>query len=138
VIYDLMCGAGHAFEGWFDSPGQYRAQREDGGLTCPMCGSDEIQRRPHASALGRQERRGEPAPYPVFKQQLSAALHEVAAFVRANSEDVGERFADEARAIHQRQAPVRSIRGEASADEERALREEGIPFVKIPVPEYDA
>jgi hypothetical protein len=142
VIYDLSCAVGHAFEGWFDSPEQYRAQLEAGELSCPVCGTEQIEKRPHASALGSQERRGEPQTYPVLPQVVREvmrdALREIASVVRANSEDVGDRFADEARAIHREEAPARSIRGAASAEDERALREEGVPFVKIPVPDYDA
>ncbi len=138
VIYDLSCAGGHHFEGWFESAEDFAAQLQAAQLSCPVCGSDDLRKQPHASArvAGRQET----AVQNLAEMQLKVreTLQQLAAHVRANSEDVGGDFPSEARRIHQGEAPARSIRGSASDQEERELRDEGVPFMKVPLPEPDA
>lgn len=142
VIYDLLCDSGHAFEGWFDSPEDFASQCQRELVECPSCGSLAVVRRPHASALARRSSAAESieAATGLAGQhaRLREALHQAAAAIRAQAEDVGERFADEARKIHRGDVEPRSILGTATDREETALRDEGVPFVKIPMPKHDA
>lgn len=61
-------------------------------------------------------------------------LHRALATIARQAENVGERFPEEARRIHYDEAPARSIRGVASADETLELLEEGILVLPAPVP----
>jgi len=138
VIYNLCCALGHAYEGWFDSSEQFTEQHEAGSLECPLCGCPDVEKKPHASAIARGQGGGEPPTYPVLQQQVRAVMQRIASVVRANTEDVGERFVTEARAIHSGEVPPRAIRGQASAEDERELRDEGVPVVRVYLPDYDA
>lgn len=146
-VLDLGCRHGHVFEGWFASEDDYRDQRERGLLECPVCGDQAVEKRLSAPYVqtrrtedagaregGREEAGGgtpaESVPA-LTPQQQGRLLRALRAWVR-DSEDVGERFAAEARAIHQGEAPARSIRGVATPDEALALVEEGVPILPLP------
>ncbi|MBV8502269.1 MAG: DUF1178 family protein [Paucibacter sp.] len=118
IVLNLQCAAGHAFEGWFGSAEDCDAQQARGLLSCPVCANGEVKRMPSAPRI----QVGAPAPDP---RQLLRQL-------RSQSEDVGERFAEEARRIHHGKAPERAIRGQASLDETRDLLEEGIAVLPLP------
>ena len=125
-VLDLVCAHGHVFEGWFASEDDYRQQRERGLVECPVCGDRAIDKRlsaPYVQTRGASES--------VEAQQLAHALRRLRAWVR-EAEDVGERFADEARAMHEGLAPARRIRGRASLAEAAELWEEGIPVLPLP------
>ncbi|MCZ7564296.1 MAG: DUF1178 family protein [Burkholderiales bacterium] len=152
IVFELICDGLHRFEGWFASGAAFERQASDALIACPVCGSAEVRRVPSAK-VSRPRVDGQPtgrngtrtpeaqpgaAPRPVRSaagQQIS-----LAAFidhVLANSEDVGERFAEEARRIHHAEAVKRSIRGQASREETEALLEEGIPVLPLPIPPKD-
>lgn len=129
VIYDLVCAEGHRFEGWFGQAADFGAQKADGLLSCPHCGSSEISKLPTASRI-RTQRHSKPA-------ELSAetALERLQRLVTEQFEDVGDRFPEEARRIHYGEAEARDIRGTATAEEARELLEEGVsvlPFQTDP------
>ena len=135
IVFDLLCANGHAFEGWFASGAEFDRQREAHLVTCPVCDGAHVERRP--SAKVRVAKAPVETPKAVsasgeaiagLSPQLLAKLREV---VR-NTEDVGERFPEEARKIHYDEAPARSIRGKASREEAEALTEEGIDFSQLP------
>ena len=138
IIFDLLCGNGHAFEGWFASGAEFDRQKEARLVSCPVCDGSDIERRPSAKVRVARAPAAKPAPAPVtaargeaiagLPAELLAKLREV---VR-NTEDVGERFPEEARKIHYDEAPPRSIRGQASREEAEALAEEGIDFSQLP------
>lgn len=135
-IFDLQCGAGHRFEGWFASAEEFSTQRAQGLVGCPSCGAQEIQRVPSATRfnVGAQA----PAamaeagqdPHALAQKLYSRMLDAIL----TRSEDVGSEFPAEARRIHYKEAPDRMIRGEASRDEHEALLDEGIPVVSLPLP----
>lgn len=131
-VFDLACATGHEFEGWFDSGEAFESQQARGLVECPMCGSASVTRRPSAPRLNLS------ATESVAPEQRARALQqvwrEIARHIRDNTEDVGERFAEEARRIHYREAPARGIRGVATPDESVALAEEGIEVVALPMP----
>jgi len=131
-VFDLCCEANHQFEGWFASQGQFEAQLRDGLVGCPMCGSLGIQRLPSAPRLnlGAGAR---PAPDDgPDPGQAQAMFLQAARQIVASTEDVGERFAEEARRIHYKEAAQRGIRGVASRAEARELIEEGVKVVPFP------
>lgn len=141
LVVDLHCDQGHAFEGWFASGDELLRQQQAGLLGCPVCGSHAVQRRPSATRLNVSGAKGAgesvmepPTQQAVEGQALQAAYLQVVRQVLSQTENVGERFADEARRIHHGDAPERAIRGQATAEERAELREEGIDTLALPVP----
>ena len=151
-VLDLRCGAGHAFEGWFASEDDYVKQREGGQLDCPVCGNAEVVRLPsaprlnlsgarapaHASAPTRApEPAGGLAPPPTTEVAVHGnAAHrfvEAVAELLKNTQDVGARFAEEARRIHYGETEAKAIRGQATPEERAALADEGIEVFTLPV-----
>ena len=135
-VLDLACANDHRFEGWFASDDDEAAQRQRGLLACPLCGDAEIRRLPSAPRLNLG------ASPPAEKQAvaLPAADDLQAQWMRAvrhmleHTEDVGERFADEARRIHYGEVARRGIRGQATRGDAEALRDEGIEVMSLPLP----
>lgn len=135
IILDLVCDAGHRFEGWFPSSESFEHQLRSRSVGCPHCDSHRIERLPAAPNILRRERRqdqGRPQPEPLG---IETVLDRLAALA-ADAEDVGRRFAEEARRIHHEEAEPRPIRGLASPDETRELLEEGIPVLPLPPKRY--
>jgi hypothetical protein len=137
-VIDLRCQSGHRFEGWFAGDEDFLDQNGRGLIECPLCADKVIVRLPSAPRLnlsGAQEPVVPTPPAPADESTtVQARWMHVVRQVIANTEDVGERFADEARRIHYGEAEERAIRGQASADEREALREEGIEVHPLPVP----
>ena len=138
-VLNLQCGHAHAFEGWFASEEDFQGQLERGLVECPLCGDTGVHKMPSAPRLNLGA--SEPAA-PVARQdvataptaQLQAAWLQLVQKVMANTEDVGERFAEEARKIHYGESEERGIRGQASKEETQALLEEGISVLPLPIP----
>lgn len=145
-VFDLGCAQGHVFEGWFASEDDYAQQRQRALLTCPMCGDGQVEKKLSAPRLNLRSAAHEPhaapgsAPEPAqapdaTEQQMHAAYLHVMREWMAKTEDVGQRFASEARAMHLGDVPERAIRGQASAQEAQELAEEGIQVLRIGIPE---
>ena len=147
-VLDLLCPMDHAFEGWFASEEDFLAQQQRHLVQCPMCGSGEVRKALSAPRLNL--RAGSDAPPMTEKPgtqevvnavpgrgspALQAAWLELARKVIASTEDVGERFASEARRMHREEAPERAIRGKASAQETAELLEEGIVVFPLLLPD---
>jgi hypothetical protein len=137
-VIDLRCQSGHRFEGWFGSDDDFLDQNGRGLIECPLCADKVIVRLPSAPRLNLSGAAEPAAPVAVPAADDTAALQarwlQMARHVLANTEDVGERFAEEARRIHYGESVERAIRGQASADEREALRDEGIEVHPLPVP----
>jgi hypothetical protein len=155
-VLNLQCSHQHAFEGWFASEDDFQSQLGRGLVTCPLCGDPAVQKMPSAPRLNFGAVAEAPATAsPSHELSVPAALpagpvHEVMAaagspaaqaeflkalrHVLANTEDVGQRFADEARAIHYGDAEQRNIRGQVSRGEAIELIEEGIEVMPLPLP----
>lgn len=141
IIFDLKCAAqGHVFEGWFGSSADYEAQQARGLLSCPVCGAHEVGKAvmaPAVSAKGNQARAGSGDLLAGDPEQVKAMMAVLAAEqkrILAQSEHVGERFADEARAIHLGEADERAIHGRATREEAESLADEGIAVAPLPFP----
>jgi len=148
IVYELICAEEHRFEGWFASPEAFEHQRDSALLACPICSSASVARLPSARI-----RRGSPGgevesapassgakPAPAAPAGAPAATVTLAGFidhVLRNTEDVGARFAEEARRIHHEEAPRRGIRGTANREDAEALADEGIAVFPLPIPSPD-
>lgn len=139
-VLNLSCNHDHVFEGWFASEADFQDQATRGVVECPLCSSPQVHRLPSAPRLnlsGARERAA-PGPAPADPPREQAALQarwmQAVSHVLQNTEDVGERFPDEARRIHYGEAPNRGIRGQASAAERAELADEGIEVMPLPVP----
>jgi len=135
-VLNLRCAHDHRFEGWFASDDDWLRQREQGLVECPMCADTMIERLPSAPHIARLSGTDEAPP----KQEVVRPTEAQALWLRAvrhvieNTEDVGERFAEEARRIHYGEVESRGIRGQASSEESAALAAEGIEVVPLPMP----
>lgn len=139
-VIDLRCGNGHAFEGWFASEEDFLQQNGRGLVECPLCADRAVTRMPSAPRLnlsGAREPGPAPAAAPPEPQaaDLQAAWMAAVRHLMAHTEDVGARFAEEARRIHYGETPQRGIRGQTSPEERAALADEGIEVMSIPVPQ---
>src|SRR5260221_8824030 len=135
IVYDLICSNGHAFEGWFDSRAEFGRQKDLGQVSCPVCDASDVERRPAAKVRVAKARPPAPAPPAATHDAIAGIAPELLTKLREvvrNTEDVGERFPEEARKIHYDEAPARSIRGKATREEADALTEEGIDFSQLP------
>ncbi|MDQ0510472.1 DUF1178 family protein [Ancylobacter amanitiformis] len=162
ILYRLHCAQDHDFESWFRDSTAYDGQKARGLVTCPVCGSAEVDKAIMAPALGRGTRKreveaappadassaaaaappepvaAEPSAQPVAlmserEQQLRAMLRAVRAHVTAHSDYVGDEFARLARRMHEGEEEQRAIHGEATPDEVRALVEDEIEVLPLPV-----
>lgn len=135
IVYNLACDNAHRFEGWFASAEDFDAQSSDGRVSCPVCGSIEIARQPSAPYVSTHcPQPAEDPAQPVSAEAIELMRRKFLEHVISKSEDVGQRFPEEARRIHYKEAPVRSIRGQASRREVDELRDEGIEVLSIPGP----
>ena len=124
-VFDLQCEHGHVFEGWFSSHSDFDTQRERGLISCPLCDSKSIDKKLSAPATR------DPGNAPMSPDMQAAMLKQLREVLR-QTENVGERFATEARRIHHGDAPERPIRGVATQQERQSLAEEGIAVAPIP------
>ena len=134
-IVDLKCDAGHRFEGWYETSTEYETIREDGDLTCPLCGSASIERLLSTGAI--KTTKTEARQKTSIPLQLQQQLAKVVQHVRQTHEDVGDQFADKAIAMSRGEEQVRPIHGQSDAEGERRMTEEGVGFVKLPIPDIE-
>lgn len=127
IRYNLRCDNDHSFDSWFASSGAYDTLRAAGQIACPTCGNTNIQKALMAPSVTAEDR-----PLSTPRTEPEKAIAQMRAEIEANSEHVGLRFAEEARAMHDGTAPKRQIHGEAKAEEARALIEDGVPVVPLP------
>jgi hypothetical protein len=142
-VLNLRCAHEHTFEGWFGSEGDFQSQLSRGLVECPLCSDREISKMPSAPRLSMSRSRdlaepsGHDGAQPVSpeavtlqKMWMRAVQH-----VLSHTDDVGVRFAEEARRMHYGEAEERAIRGRATPDERQALQDEGIDVLALPLPE---
>lgn len=134
IRFSLTCDNGHGFDGWFSSNADFDMQVDRSLVQCPECGSPHVSKSLMAPAVANSSRRAGKTALAMSPQQKEAMtkLKELVQTLKANSEDVGERFPEEARRIHYGEAEARGIFGRASTDEARTLIEEGIGVAPLP------
>jgi hypothetical protein len=140
-VLDLKCSHDHRFEGWFASTEEFESQLSRKLVACPVCSSTQVSRMPSAPRLnlssGRSEEGGPPSATKGPEHTAQATQARALRFVREileRTENVGDRFAEEARRMHYDEAPARNIRGVATPEDAHALLEEGIDVMPLPVP----
>lgn len=126
IRYNLRCDKGHEFDGWFRSSDGFQAMLGAGQVQCTHCGSAKVEKTLMAPAVPSR------APLSQAQNPVEQALEKLRKHVEQNSDYVGLRFAEEARAIHEGRAPSRAIHGEARPDEARNLIEDGVPVTPLP------
>jgi hypothetical protein len=147
VIYNLLCKKKHSFEGWFPSFEDFQTQADKKLISCPTCGTTKVEKVPHACAVHVKKeqppappaKKNVPAPAaPPTAAEFKEMLLRVHHYVKENFEDVGPRFAEEAKQIHKGEAAERPIHGTATISEVKELAEEGVPCMPLPKPELDS
>jgi hypothetical protein len=151
IAFDLICApAGHRFEGWFASSAEYDRQLGADLLCCPLCGTSSVGKAVMAPHVGRK---GNQLPalssnaevqetvavsnQPELPQEIERAIAELGklqAKMLEKSDWVGNKFAEEARAIHYGEQANRIIHGEATPEEAQALFDEGVSVAPLPLP----
>jgi hypothetical protein len=156
-VLNLQCAHQHDFEGWFGSEDDFQSQLARGLVECPLCGDRQVTKQLTAPRLNLSTSRGErdvslpkgevtapsaastPAPAQevtsMSPAQVQAAWLQAVQHVMANTEDVGQRFAEEARKMHYGESEERGIRGQATPEQTRDLLEEGISVMPLPIPD---
>jgi hypothetical protein len=147
IVFNLGCESGHRFEGWFASAEDFDRQQARGMLECPVCGVKSVSRLPSAprlnlGATAMMEPAGDSnSPTPAGNDEPASRARMVAAQLAfyqhlrqmlERSDDVGERFAEEARRIHYKETPERQIHGVATREETVELIEEGVAVLPLP------
>ena len=154
IKYALGCAEGHAFESWFPDSAAYEKQRKRGLVACPECNSTEVdkaimapavvggERAAGAVAIGLDEidaqidrRRRVEAGHLFFgrRRQAREFFTRMRREIEANTDDVGSKFPQVARAIHLGEEPERAIRGRATLEEARSLAEDGVGVFPLPM-----
>jgi hypothetical protein len=134
IVFDLRCAPqGHVFEAWFGSTADYVAQQARGLVSCPICGAAEVEKAPMAPQVGARANRSD-APSPQAMKTMLAEMASLQKKLLETSDNVGDRFSDEARAIHLGEAEARAIHGRASRADAEGLIEDGIPVSPLPFP----
>lgn len=140
IKYALACDRGHEFESWFPGAAAYDQQARRGLVACPECGSNKVAKAIMAPAVvgaARPKAPPDDAPAPVAlldkrQRALRDAVRALRSEIEANTDDVGRKFAEVARAMHAGETPERAIRGQATTGEVEALLEEGVGVLPIP------
>jgi len=136
IRYALHCAGGHDFDGWFSDSRAYDAQRKRGFVLCPQCGSTKVEKAIMAPAiLGAERPPAESNTEPLTddkRRRLREAVAQIRREIEKNTDDVGPRFPEVARAIHYGDEPERAVRGRASTAEAKALIDEGVGIMPMP------
>lgn len=145
-VLDLQCVHQHVFEGWFGSEDDFASQLERGLVSCPLCGDQRIEKKLSAPRLNLRTGKGDTAPtdaprtvtmsnHPAYAElaELQARMLKAMREIVANTEDVGQGFAEQARAMHHGEMERRNIRGQATPETALELIEEGVDVMPLPL-----
>lgn len=136
IRYSLICEKDHQFDSWFQSADAFDKLQSAAMVTCAVCGGTDVRKSVMAPRIGKATdtnvAKVEDRPLSAPASTAEQAFKELREKVEANSEDVGENFAKEARKIHEGETPERSIYGQAKPDEAKALIEDGVPVMPLP------
>lgn len=137
IAYDLQCPNGHTFEGWFEDSKGFERQQARGLIACPVCSDTGVSKIPSAFAIksGKPSvAEANPGPQP---DEILHMVRKVSEYVEKNFDNVGTNFAKTALKIHYGAEEPRNIRGVSTPEEEKTLREEGVEFYKVPIPDQE-
>jgi hypothetical protein len=137
IKYALGCAEGHKFDSWFPDSAAYDTQRKRGLVACPECGDIRVEKAIMAPAVVGGERTAVESPPGILmddrRKQARDMMVRLRREIEANTDDVGAKFPEVARAIHQGDEPERAIRGKASLEEARALLDDGVGVLPMPM-----
>lgn len=134
IKFNLACDKMHDFEGWFSTGADFEEQKQRGFLNCPTCGSSDVQKAlmvPSVST-GRSQDKKKKMLVSAAQQEAMNAVRDMVKQVKSNTEDVGERFTEEARKIHYGETQARGIRGQATTNDVQELVDEGVEIMPLP------
>lgn len=132
IVYDLQCGKGHRFEGWFEDSKAFNRQKKQGLLVCPVCEDTTVNKLPSTFSI-----KGASPSLPSKgggSVDPAALSKQIVDYVETHFDNVGADFAQEALKMHYGVIEPRNIRGVSTPQEEETLKSEGIEFFKFPVP----
>ena len=135
IAFDLECSKGHIFEGWFNNLQSFETQNRKKMVSCPYC--DDTNIRKVISPVTMRSSSQSDQKKDVQSIDYRKLAKEVVDYIDKNFDDVGTDFAKEALKMHYKVTEKRNIKGSATDDEEKMLKDEGIAFFKIPVPKID-
>ncbi|MDP2341424.1 MAG: DUF1178 family protein [Deltaproteobacteria bacterium] len=150
-IVDLVCGDAHLFEGWYDNREAFDDARRTSSLTCPVCGDANVEQRPSFRGIvsrspaapapmdpsSAEPTTTPPAPAAAVPLEVQRKLSALLKLIKSHTEDAGEQFASRALAMHKGDEEPTPIHGTSTTEEQQTLRDEGVPFGLIPVPDID-
>lgn len=137
IIYDIKCENGHKFEGWFKDRQAWIEQNARKLVCCPVCNSSNVDITPSSIAIMGKVSKTADTPH-VIEKSPGQAIQSLHQYIAENFEDVGNKFAEVALKIHYGDEEKRNIRGTTTPQEEVNLKEEGVSFIKIPLPKMDS
>jgi len=128
IRYTLQCENTHRFDGWFHSSDAFDQQASAAQISCPECGSTSVEKSLMAPGIPKKAQQ-EPSvgPREVFNQ-----MRAIRSKVMAETDDVGSAFPSQARQMHDGEMEHKPIRGEATPEEVKELKEDGIPIMPVP------
>lgn len=133
IKFSLVCERDHEFDGWFRNGDDFDTQKKRGFVSCPVCNSAKVEKALMAPAVSTGRKKDRIALTVGEEQKrMLAQFHELGRKLRENAENVGDKFADEARKIHFGETEARGIYGEASPEEVKGLLEDGVDFMPLP------
>ena len=131
ILFDLKCSNGHTFEGWFADNRAFDKQKAKGMIACPVCEDAAVSKVPSTFAIKASQIAADSS---CGQEHLEKIGRKIADFVENNFEDVGCKFTTEALKMHYGVSELKNIRGTSTEKEEKILKDEGINFLKIPMP----
>ena len=136
IAFDLKCSNGHTFEGWFEDSKAYESQKKKDLISCPVCDTTEVSKILSTFAI----KKGAPTHMnlPLSQAQMAEIGKKIVDYVENNFDNVGCDFSKEALKIHYGVKEPRNIRGVSTPEEEKVLEQEGIDYIKLPMPVSDA
>lgn len=134
ISFTLVCSNAHEFEAWFSSGSDYEAQKDRGLVECPICGDKSVEKGLMAPSVATSRRKASPVPVAMDAEhkKMMAQMRELTKKMREGAENVGDRFAEEARKIHYGETEARGIYGKATPIEAKGLADEGVEFIPLP------
>lgn len=135
IAFDLECSNGHTFEGWFDNLESYEEQNKKNMISCPYCNNVDI--RKVLSPVVMKKSNHIPNNQNAESVDYKRLAKEVMDYINTEFEELGARFTTEALKMHYGVTEKRNIKGTASVEEEKILRDEGVQFFKVPLPIID-
>jgi len=137
IAYDLECGSGHTFEGWFEDHKAFEEQLRKSLIACPVCNDTSVMVVPSTFSIKSCSSQHQ-VPETSIRDRDKLEGQSLSEFLEQHFEDVGTQFAAEALKMHYGVSEKRNIKGTSSKSEEEILEEEGVKFFKIPVPRLDS